>query len=147
MLIMLFQSLGRDSVCSYSSRSLRLRKPSEFQSLGRDSVCSYFPPWAGLSTRPASFNPSVGILFVHTCFDDTYISIILAVSIPRSGFCLFILMRPRRRHVAPFSFNPSVGILFVHTGGHVHAHHCWGDVSIPRSGFCLFIHPLVGHLS
>ena len=109
-----FQSLGRDSVCSYQARHARRdghrhrfnpsvgilfvhtasRKRSayqdgEFQSLGRDSVCSYFSaPFRSLPSR--------------------------AVSIPRSGFCLFIPECP-------------------HLGGCVHA------VSIPRSGFCLFI--------
>jgi len=37
-----FQSLGRDSVCSYYilSREKQI-KEFRFQSLGRDSVCSY----------------------------------------------------------------------------------------------------------
>jgi len=37
----MFQSLGRDSVCSYYIHLLCAKPPFEFQSLGRDSVCSY----------------------------------------------------------------------------------------------------------
>ena len=85
------------------------------------------------------FNPSVGILFVHTSrvgwfADDIrqfqslgrdsvcsyeicaflYISAV-TVSIPRSGFCLFILVPNLASQKFPVCFNPSVGILFVHT--------------------------------
>ena len=85
------------------------------------------------------------------------------VSIPRSGFCLFILLE---RFLSPQtlnSFNPSVGILFVHTESRElvekqktqfqslgrdsvcsylvigHPRPLFQFVSIPRSGFCLFI--------
>ena len=85
------------------------------------------------------------------------------VSIPRSGFCLFILATGPRRFRPLSGFNPSVGILFVHTVagykvGDIHGMFqslgrdsvCsyqsadlpvtgLGIVSIPRSGFCLFI--------
>ena len=62
----------------------------KFQSLGRDSVCSYKnPPDMSLSIQ--------------------------AVSIPRSGFCLFILLAIPLAGLNMCSFNPSVGILFVHT--------------------------------
>jgi len=37
-----------------------------FQSLGRDSVCSYLSDEALLGVAAPGFNPSVGILFVHT---------------------------------------------------------------------------------
>jgi len=61
-----------------------------FQSLGRDSVCSY------QNSMHASGTAS-------------------QVSIPRSGFCLFILYHERSQNRSHISFNPSVGILFVHT--------------------------------
>jgi len=85
------------------------------------------------------------------------------VSIPRSGFCLFILEAIREKLKRSRRFNPSVGILFVHTrrmgrrGVACDAFQSLGRdsvcsyptnrssagtgrrVSIPRSGFCLFI--------
>jgi len=88
----------------------------EFQSLGRDSVCSYIrsaPRWPSLG---CSFNPSVGILFVHTRFSQRQRdgqarfnpSVgILFVHTCADFLCTFL--------VYP-CFNPSVGILFVHTG-------------------------------
>jgi len=89
-----FQSLGRDSVCSYVTMGWMDRPALLFQSLGRDSVCSYTTCCRWVSTGVPSFNPSVGILFVHT-------SHIL-------------------RMWWPFGcFNPSVGILFVHTVFHL----------------------------
>jgi len=159
----MFQSLGRDSVCSYMIWTPMDSASPKFQSLGRDSVCSYsrprsrssstcwrFNPSVGIlfvhtHALPAllaglpCFNPSVGILFVHTLYEDggtvnkdefqslgrdsvcSYLicfSVILlpaTVSIPRSGFCLFILHRIGRRDRRENGFNPSVGILFVHT--------------------------------
>jgi len=111
----------------------------------------------------ASFNPSVGILFVHTCGRPNRTQGAHFVSIPRSGFCLFILVRRSTVRSNGCSFNPSVGILFVHTYEAVRVagafnkfqslgrdsvcsyvcKHCGEEarstVSIPRSGFCLFI--------
>jgi len=161
----MFQSLGRDSVCSYSPAFSPDRRHCWFQSLGRDSVCSYLAnplcakkqrtvsiPRSGfclfiLQRRtPAphltlSFNPSVGILFVHTQIPRRYRSLqsmfqslgrdsvcsyraklaeltgTIGVSIPRSGFCLFIQNVSKPRLMEGFGFNPSVGILFVHTPG------------------------------
>ena len=85
----MFQSLGRDSVCSYSSTRRSPTSSAPFQSLGRDSVCSY------QASR-----------LCHLDFSG--------VSIPRSGFCLFI----------PGAYAQPADD---------------GPVSIPRSGFCLFI--------
>jgi len=136
--MLVFQSLGRDSVCSYLA-SLRFRHSYYvFQSLGRDSVCSY-------------------AIYNH---DDEQPG---HVSIPRSGFCLFIPVKLCVRMSRNLSFNPSVGILFVHTwrfrrrkrrkgkfqslGRDSVCSYAYygayggkgGKVSIPRSGFCLFI--------
>jgi len=85
-----------------------------FQSLGRDSVCSYQRDLLVCDVSSSGFNPSVGILFVHTTSQQTHEDKESAVSIPRSGFCLFILAG-------------------VNEDGFRRA------VSIPRSGFCLFI--------
>ena len=110
-----FQSLGRDSVCSY----LRDVQPPrcicrKFQSLGRDSVCSYLP------------------VVVHQSLD-------VDVSIPRSGFCLFILGGHRRGNVAGVVSIPRSGFcLFIRHHRERRGHN--KGVSIPRSGFCLFIH-------
>jgi len=134
-----FQSLGRDSVCSY----LAFSSPSwvfiSFQSLGRDSVCSYRrSSYRGRQTR-ASFNPSVGILFVHTWGDPDLEAIVRVVSIPRSGFCLFILVRSRSAGLWRTGFQ-SLGRDSVCS---YEAEKCRAlssdSVSIPRSGFCLFI--------
>ena len=158
----------------------------QFQSLGRDSVCSYFRS-GFLPFGFSGFNPSVGILFVHTTRRGTGKPCLNSVSIPRSGFCLFILYpsstpidavkvsiprsgfclfipeRQCRMSNSVLCFNPSVGILFVHTGvgrasgnaggqfqslgrdsvcSYLDGDDVVGDparVSIPRSGFCLFI--------
>jgi len=159
-----FQSLGRDSVCSYRiqmadsaiSQGVSIPRsgfclfipaavtPScaisiRFQSLGRDSVCSYYGalqcgpicsrvsiPRSGFCLfiptaircapiTPACFNPSVGILFVHTCRSHPGCRSGWPVSIPRSGFCLFIRCAVGALRIALAGFNPSVGILFVHT--------------------------------
>ena len=158
-----FQSLGRDSVCSYVGKATLDDRLVVFQSLGRDSVCSYWRRCRGMCRRIAvsiprsgfclfirdvqaeddwgvsSFNPSVGILFVHTRGNrspppagrpfqslgrDSVCSYLHGrgprkshhhVSIPRSGFCLFILRASELRKMSQSGFNPSVGILFVHT--------------------------------
>jgi len=62
-----FQSLGRDSVCSYSDVRRESPPMATFQSLGRDSVCSYLCTSCSSRCISICFNPSVGILFVHTC--------------------------------------------------------------------------------
>ena len=58
------------------------------------------------------------------------------VSIPRSGFLVVTLRRPRfeARNLLP-RFNPSVGILGGHTGHGHGVRNIMGRVSIPRSGF------------
>ena len=65
--------------------------------------------------RLTSFNPSVGILFVHTKGWQCMPARLQEVSIPRSGFCLFILDPGQGDTAERPGFNPSVGILFVHT--------------------------------
>jgi len=116
------------------------------------------------------FNPSVGILFVHTYPANTKSACYRPVSIPRSGFCLFIRIASLIAALLFSCFNPSVGILFVHTiyrfvrrlfngqfqslgRDSVCSYHIFRKsfatqwlVSIPRSGFCLFIPttPVVG---
>ena len=62
----MFQSLGRDSVCSYEDYSVDELAEEMFQSLGRDSVCSYERAEETRARTSSGFNPSVGILFVHT---------------------------------------------------------------------------------
>ncbi len=157
-----FQSLGRDSVCSYRSTITTTSSLAMFQSLGRDSVCSYpairaHHPRPGLVSIPRSgFCLFIPVPADHDCGQRD-------VSIPRSGFCLFIRGGGSRNHRNRYRFNPSVGILFVHTwvsdveppAGFVFQSlgrdsvcsyragwsttPCSWSVSIPRSGFCLFI--------
>jgi len=134
-----FQSLGRDSVCSYR-RCGWVGGGRWLVSIPRSGFCLFIPSSScSLWIADSSFNPSVGILFVHTLLVINRTGALLAfqslgrdsvcsyvdgvnwitasygVSIPRSGFCLFI---PYSRCAAlrlASSFNPSVGILFVHT--------------------------------
>jgi len=71
------------------------------------------PPLRRMCSR--CFNPSVGILFVHTELRAPVRALWAGVSIPRSGFCLFIRVHLGDELDALDCFNPSVGILFVHT--------------------------------
>ena len=111
-----------------------------YVSIPRSGFCLFILETALSAALACScFNPSVGILFVHT---DAILSAVLsivwfqslgrdsvcsylsgvivvegesAVSIPRSGFCLFIPGQNARGDEVGRGFNPSVGILFVHT--------------------------------
>jgi len=182
-----FQSLGRDSVCSYITESSRMMaqwvvsiprsgfclfilfaislalKYWSFQSLGRDSVCSYYDSFpdvhdtghvsiprsgfclfipTGTATSDsivAGFNPSVGILFVHTCAQSQCSRRLARVSIPRSGFCLFIQAPGRPMgHCAPQFQSLGRDSVCSYFDGACFSE-AWRLVSIPRSGFCLFI--------
>ena len=130
-----------------------------FQSLGRDSVLSN-PAAARRTAAQAGFNPSVGILFCRTSEERQSDTIFPGVSIPRSGFCFVELQTITRQDANDLGFNPSVGILFCRTGcgrgfggGRLWFQslgrdsvlsNCWSTswllqglrVSIPRSGFC-----------
>jgi len=112
-----FQSLGRDSVCSY--RCIRQRGDSPVVvSIPRSGFCLFI----------------LGEVFALP--DD------LAVSIPRSGFCLFIRPECARALHQSTCFNPSVGILFVHTwpvGARQPASNCFN----PSVGI-LFVHTTGG---
>jgi len=87
----------------------------QFQSLGRDSVCSYLLSSPASRPNRTCFNPSVGILFVHTrtCKSSTR-WLRWFQSLGRDSVCSYgaTVSLHRQRHK---SFNPSVGILFVHT--------------------------------
>jgi len=84
-----FQSLGRDSVCSYLTVMAEQCRAVTFQSLGRDSVCSYYG--AGWEARSFQRFQSLGRDSVCSYNKYTgYTKAITSVSIPRSGFCLFI---------------------------------------------------------
>jgi len=109
-------------------------------SIPRSGFCLFIPgPSSSRYAWRNCFNPSVGILFVHTQLTarqhlddglfqslgrDSVCSYVIGggngdaavmVSIPRSGFCLFILKRDPPAPITVVGFNPSVGILFVHT--------------------------------
>jgi len=84
-----------------------------FQSLGRDSVFSDESDSGG--TWP-----------------------VRAVSIPRSGFCVFGREPYSRARPFVIGFNPSVGILCFRTASGGAARSGKSAVSIPRSGFCVF---------
>ncbi len=145
-----FQSLGRDSVCSYLNHRVSFCYSSGV-SIPRSGFCLFIRTRrASPSARSPCFNPSVGILFVHTITARIERSATADVSIPRSGFCLFIPARiwtrtgtwatfqslgrdsvcsyqcgdPGQR-AARAGFNPSVGILFVHTAPSLN----WSDKS------------------
>jgi len=110
----MFQSLGRDSVCSYQSNEPKGAKRCLFQSLGRDSVCSYLVGKCG--TMLSEVFQSLGRDSVCSYLSaERAAAVVLPVSIPRSGFCLFIPGRGRQGAGRRVRFNPSVGILFVHT--------------------------------
>jgi len=84
-----FQSLGRDSVCSYPAVSVNFTVSVKFQSLGRDSVCSYCHH--NNSSCLAVLFQSLGRDSVCSYLNaNPHHALFLAVSIPRSGFCLFI---------------------------------------------------------
>ena len=63
---------------------------------------------------------------------------LLPVSIPRSGFCVFGQMEDKRWIGVTISFNPSVGILCFRTATDIRGARSNRRVSIPRSGFCVF---------
>ncbi len=133
----LFQSLGRDSVCS-STGAQRASFGRRRVSIPRSGFCLFKrSPQAARLVLECGFNPSVGILFVQAEAADW-----------RCSQC--------------GSFNPSVGILFVQAcmlhckrlssslfqslGRDSVCSSCKKRpfdlvvrlVSIPRSGFCLF---------
>ena len=135
-----FQSLGRDSVHSscQSIYSLRLGAPV---SIPRSGFCSFkLRGTILLMGQAASFNPSVGILFIQAPLATEMAPAMTTVSIPRSGFCSFKqhpsptqkmergVSIPRsgfcsfkrssatRSHRESPRFNPSVGILFIQAG-------------------------------
>ncbi len=86
----------------------------QFQSLGRDSVCSYETKRSTPIYHVAVSIPRSGFcLFIPYCAASIVAA--LHVSIPRSGFCLFILRLIIALNRLISCFNPSVGILFVHT--------------------------------
>ena len=86
-----------------------------FQSLGRDSVCSdAVTEHLDLEVQ-VRFNPSVGILCVQTILVALRQRAGEAVSIPRSGFCVFRLVGMHSATLVNHRFNPSVGILCVQT--------------------------------
>jgi len=110
-----FQSLGRDSVCSYRPSFHREGRKNAV-SIPRSGFCLFIHAvGVPLEGWRYCFNPSVGILFVHTGPLPLPRDNVETVSIPRSGFCLFILLYWRIAEYVGSSFNPSVGILFVHT--------------------------------
>ena len=132
-------------------------------SIPRSGFC-LFGPKDRLPTRKGkdSFNPSVGILSVWTFSGDGRFSKVFrfqslgrdsvcldsrlahrdaagpAVSIPRSGFCLFGRRASSLYQHCNGRFNPSVGILSVWTNACSNCCLVNVSVSIPRSGFCLF---------
>ncbi len=134
----MFQSLGRDSVCS-STNYPHDFPPVWYVSIPRSGFCLFkligawhIQPIRAEVSIPRSgfclfkhhrhcrranqlpgFNPSVGILFVQALRIDNGIGGREEVSIPRSGFCLFKPEIPHHRPIARRCFNPSVGILFV----------------------------------
>ena len=162
LLVILFQSLGRDSVHS----SLQEYEPgvgAKRVSIPRSGFCSF--KRADDASRlflAFGFNPSVGILFIQALSLHCQANGQANVSIPRSGFCSF---KPRRestggRRMLRFNpsvgilfiqavmfnemkrgyrcFNPSVGILFIQAERTLSRHLPRPAVSIPRSGFCSF---------
>jgi len=140
--VKLFQSLGRDSVCSYQAthheqdRSNTVSIPRSgfclfilivvgdepgrgFVSIPRSGFCLFI-----LACRRRRYNPrcvsiprSGFCLFILGVSEHT--AGFSLVSIPRSGFCLFIPCEGALPVHFDLSFNPSVGILFVHTSTHL----------------------------
>jgi len=85
-----FQSLGRDSVCSYYGEPVDLSEVVDV-SIPRSGFCLFILCHHDRSKNDVGgFNPSVGILFVHTKTRSRNAPNSVTVSIPRSGFCLFI---------------------------------------------------------
>ena len=111
----LFQFPARNSVCSDLGGSGRARQQSGmFQFPARNSVCSDIsiplPHWR----LACSFNSPLGILFVRTRDLYCHLPHCKSVSIPRSEFCLFGLVKQQSDYMHNL------------------------EVSIPRSEFCLF---------
>ena len=136
----MFQSLGRDSVCSDPVRGVRGAGDSVV-SIPRSGFCVFrrSAPIAGCAVL-SGFNPSVGILCVQTGHTYSAPTTSGAVSIPRSGFCVF---RPPAPPSAPRPSRQfqSLGRDSVCSDAVL----CQGKlvilpVSIPRSGFCVFRH-------
>jgi len=85
----------------------------------------------------ASFNPSVGILFIQAAFEEWEGSLRTEVSIPRSGFCSFKRAQRGQSGGRMGRFNPSVGILFIQAGALSECRPTWASFN-PSVGI-LFI--------
>ena len=113
-------------------------------SIPRSGFCLFIQCFILKQKRPnACFNPSVGILFVHTDCNSKKRFATTVVSIPRSGFCLFIREKPANRAYPRRVSIPRSGFcLFILRSFSLTVLAL--RVSIPRSGFCLFIPALLG---
>jgi len=112
-------------------------RATRFQSLGRDSVCSYLDIIDRVGEMPLVSIPRSGFcLFILVQGAEVERNVV--VSIPRSGFCLFILERSSPVGVGGQVSIPRSGFCLFIPHSHVSLR-IGRTVSIPRSGFCLFI--------
>ena len=87
----------------------------KFQSLGRDSVCSDDIPAFCIALSSAVSIPRSGFCVFRLDLVRCPSGNVVVVSIPRSGFCVFRPDRGSRSGGSLSCFNPSVGILCVQT--------------------------------